>query len=300
MLCKKNGGLMAVMIAILVCMISANQTHAETIESSLSVETKGHGPALIFIPGLNSGKETFRATCDHFQKNYQCHLLQLPGFAGHPAKPGLQQEFLIAMRDEILAYINTHKLKKLTLVGHSLGGTLSLMLTLKAPELVDKLVIVDALPFYPAIQNPALTAELMRPQAEQMRTMMHNQTQADYEKNAAANMQGMSNNPARLPLLIEWSKHSDRATTTQAMVALMTTDLRSDIATIKQPTLVLGAWAAYKAYGSTKDSTAGIFQLQYAKLKNVDIRLSDTGYHFLTWDDGDWVNQQISEFLSAK
>lgn len=310
MLCKKNGGLMAVMIAVLVCMVSATPSHsataqgnksaALTVQSSLSVETKGTGPALVFIPGLNSGKETFRTTCDHFQKNYQCHLLQLPGFAGHPATPGLQQDFLVAMRDEILAYISIHKLKKVTLVGHSLGGTLSLMLTLKAPELVDKLVIVDALPFYPAIQNPALTAELMRPQAEQMRTMMNNQSQADYEKNAAANLQGMSNNPARLPLLIEWSKNSDRATTTQAMVALMTTDLRSDIAAIKQPTLVLGAWAAYKAYGSTKDSTAGIYQLQYAKLKNVDIRLSDTSYHFLTWDDGDWVNQQISEFLSTK
>lgn len=300
MLCKKNGGLMAVMIAILVCMISANQSHSATIKSSLSVETKGTGPALVFIPGLNSGKETFRATCDHFQKNYQCHLLQLPGFAGHPATPVLHEDFLIAMRDEILAYLNNHKLQKVTLVGHSLGGTLSLMLALKAPELVDKLVIVDALPFYPAIQNPALTAELMRPQAEQMRVMMNNQSKADYEKNAAANMQGMSNNPARLPLLIEWSKNSDRATTTQAMVALMITDLRGDVAAIKQPTLVLGAWAAYKAYGSTKDSTAGIYQLQYAKLKNVDIRLSDTGYHFLTWDDGDWVNQQISEFLSAK
>jgi len=303
MLCKKNGGLMAVMIAILVCMVSANQSHSATalpIKSSLSVETKGNGPALIFIPGLNSGKETFRATCEHFQKNYQCHLLQLPGFASHPAKPGLQQDFLVAMRDEVLAYIDTHKLHKVTLVGHSLGGTLSLMLALQAPELIDKIVIVDALPFYPAIQNPALAAELMRPQAEQMRTMMDNQSQADYEKNATANMQGMSNNPARLPLLIEWSKNSDRATTTQAMVALMTTDLRSDIAAIKQPTLVLGAWAAYKAYGSTKDSTAGIYKLQYEKLKNVDIRLSDTGYHFLTWDDGDWVNQQISEFLSAK
>jgi pimeloyl-ACP methyl ester carboxylesterase len=141
MLCKKNGGLMAVMIAVLVCMVSANQSHGETsspIKGSLSVETKGSGPALIFIPGLNSGKETFRATCDHFQKNYQCHLLQLPGFAGHPAKPGLQQDFLIAMRDEILAYINTHKLKKLTLVGHSLGGTLSLMLALKAPAVLSR------------------------------------------------------------------------------------------------------------------------------------------------------------------
>jgi pimeloyl-ACP methyl ester carboxylesterase len=302
MLCKKNGGLMAVMVAILICMVSANQSHSETvapIKTSLSVDIKGTGPALIFIPGLNSGKETFRATCDHFQKNYQCHLLQLPGFAGHPAKPGLQQDFLVAMRAEVQAYINTHKLQKVTLVGHSLGGTLSLMLALEAPELIDKIIIIDALPFYPAIQNPALTAELMRPQAEQMRIMMNNQSQADYEKNAAANMHGMSNNPARLPLLIEWSKNSDRATTTQAMVALMTTDLRSDIAAIKQPTLVLGAWAAYKPYGSTKESTAGIYQLQYAKLKGVDIRMSDSGYHFLTWDDGDWVNQQITDFLSA-
>jgi len=35
-------------------------------------------------------------------------------------------------------------------------------------------------------------------------------------------------------------------------------------------------------------------------VKNIDIRLSDTGFHFITWDDGDWVNQQINEFLSVK
>lgn len=299
MLCKKNGGLVAVMIALLVCMISANNSRGETLKQSLSAEVKGTGPALVFIPGLNSGKDTFRTTCEHFQ-NYQCHLLQLPGFAGQPAMPDLQKGFLIPMRDEVLAYINANKLRKVTLVGHSLGGTLSLMLALKAPELIEKIIIVDALPFYPAIQNPALTAELMRPQAEQMRTMMTSQSQADYEKNAAASVQGMSNNPARLPLLIEWSKTSDRATTTQAMVDLMTTDLRSDIAAIKQPTLVLGAWTAYKPYGSTKESTAGIYKLQYEKLKNVDIRMSASGYHFLTWDDGDWVNQQIHTFLSAQ
>ncbi len=310
MLCKKNGGLITAIIAVLISLSSVNQSHSETFQSkntlpsqpnaksSLSIETKGAGPALIFIPGLNSGKETFRATCAYFQQIYQCHLVQLPGFAGHPAKSGLQQDFLITMRDEVLAYINTNQLRKVTLVGHSLGGTLSLMLALKAPELIDNIIIVDALPFYPAIRNPALTAELMHPQAEQMRVMMNNQSAADYEKNAAANMQGMSNNPTRLPLLIEWSKNSDRTTTTQAMVALMTTDLRADIAAIKQPTLVLGAWAAYKAYGSTKESAAGIYKLQYEKLNNVDIRMSDTGYHFLTWDDGDWVNQQINEFLS--
>jgi hypothetical protein len=101
MLCKKNGGLMAVMIAVLVCMVSANQSHGETsspIKGSLSVETKGSGPALIFIPGLNSGKETFRATCDHSVAiarlcGSSCKTRLATGFFNRHARrdPGLYQ-----------------------------------------------------------------------------------------------------------------------------------------------------------------------------------------------------------------
>lgn len=297
MFCKKNGGYIAIIIAVLVALFAANKSHAENFEG-LDVKVEGKGAAVIFIPGLNSATSVFTETCAALKAKHQCHLLQLPGFAGNPARAVSDKDFLLDMRDRIVHYAHTKKLKKVTLIGHSLGGTLSLMIAQHSPDLVNKVVIVDALPFYSAIQNPAATSASIKPQAEQMRTMMLNQPHEDYLKFGAQNLMGMSNNPERIPLLTEWLKTSDSATTANAMYSMMVTDLRNPIANIKAPTLVLGAWAAYKAYGATKESTKAIFTAQYAELKQVDIRMSETGYHFLMWDDAAWVNQQINEFLN--
>lgn len=294
--CSSNGGLIGVVIAVLVCIFS-QQSHAK--DYSIGITEKGQGPAMIFIPGLNSSSETFNSTCDAFVKTNKCYLLHLPGFAGRSAM-NLDQGFLTPIKQEIIQIIKDKKLSNITLVGHSLGGLLSLMITLEAPEVVSKVIIVDSLPFFPAIQNPSLTVDQAKPMAEQMRQQMSSQSKEDYLKNASLSVTGMSNNTARMPLLIEWSQTSDRATTTQAMYELMTTDLRAAVANIQKPVMVLGAWAAYKAYGSTKESTKAIFTTQYAALKNVDVRMSETGFHFLTWDDNEWVNQQIQQFTNSK
>lgn len=296
--CGHNkGGLIAVMIAIFVCIMS-QQSKAEEF-AGIEITAKGTGPAVIFIPGLNSAEDTFTDTCESLAKNHRCFLLHLPGFAGQQPM-NLQQGFLIPVKDNIVAMIKKKKLSNVTLVGHSLGGLLSLMITLDSPELINKIVIVDSLPFFPAIQNPALTVEIAKPQAEQMRTQMTAPSDEDYIKNAAFSVQGMSNQASRQAMLIQWSQTSDRATTTQAMYELMTTDLRASIAAINKPVMVLGAWAAYKPYGSTQESTKAIYTTQYAQLKNVDIRMSETGFHFLTWDDNEWVNQQIQQFLNQQ
>ena len=51
-------------------------------------------------------------------------------------------------------------------------------------------------------------------------------------------------------------------------------------------------------YGATKASTQAIFEQQYAAHPSVRIKLSDTGYHFLMWDDPKWLQQQVREFLA--
>jgi pimeloyl-ACP methyl ester carboxylesterase len=223
--------------------------------------------------------------------------LQLPGFAGQPALVNRDKDFLITMRDSVEHYMRQKKLGKVVLIGHSLGGTLSLMIALDAPEAVKQLVIIDALPFFSAAQNPALTVEMARPQAEMMRNAMNNQPIEEYNKNAVSNVQGMTNDSSRLPTLVKWMTTSDRNTTTTAMYELMTTDLRQSISGITQPILVLGAWAAYKPYGSTKESTKAIYTAQYAQAKHVDVRMSETSYHFIPWDDSQWLNEQINDFL---
>ena len=66
---------------------------------------------------------------------------------------------------------------------------------------------------------------------------------------------------------------------------------------VQAPTLVLGAWASYAAFGATADSVRQTFVQQYARLDGVRIELSDTGFHFLMWDDPQWLRKQVREFL---
>lgn len=295
-LCNKKLALWMVVVIAIVTAISSGKSHAESWQG-IKVEVKGTGPAMLFIPGLTSGSETFTDTCDAVKAEYTCHLLHLPGFAGQPPEAKSQAAFLGTMRDAIKAYIAHQKLEQPVLVGHSLGGVLSLMLAMDDPKLAKALIIVDALPFYPALQNPQLTAEAMAPQAEQMKQQMRSLTDEVYHQNAAMYLNGMTNQPERMPLLVEWSKTSDRTTTTQAMYDMMTTDLRSDLSKITTPTLVLGAWAAYANYGSTLESTRGIFATQYAQLTGVDIRMAEQAYHFITWDEPEWAVKNMREFL---
>jgi hypothetical protein len=80
------------------------------------------------------------------------------------------------------------------------------------------------------------------------------------------------------------------------MYDMMTTDLRQPIAAIQQPILVLGAWAAYKQYGSTKEGTKALYAAQYAQAKNVTVEMADTSYHFIPWDEPQWLVEKIKTF----
>ncbi|UOQ74822.1 alpha/beta fold hydrolase [Hymenobacter cellulosilyticus] len=199
------------------------------------------------------------------------------------------------MRDQLLGYIKTNKLNKPVIVGHSLGGFMGLWLSTTQPEAVGPLVIVDSLPFMSAIQNPNLTAEAAKPMAEGMRQQM---SQGKMPMPAQRQMvSSLVTDSARVTQLARWGQASDPATVAQAMYEMMTTDLRADLGRIQQPALVLGAWAAYKQYGSTKESTRAIFAQQYAKLPNHRIEMSEAGRHFLMYDDTQWYLAQADAFL---
>ena len=50
----------------------------------ISVEVVGRGPDLIFVPGLASSRDTWRATAERLKGRYRLHLVQVAGFAGDP------------------------------------------------------------------------------------------------------------------------------------------------------------------------------------------------------------------------
>jgi len=261
---------------------------------TFTVRVVGKGQPMLLIPGLTCPGAVWDEAVAHYQKQYQCHIITLAGFGGTAPAATLAEPLLPAVRDQLLAYIKTQKLNKPVVMGHSLGGFMALALSTAQPDAIGPLVIVDSLPFLAAVQNPDATVETVRPMAEQARQRMKNGQPLAARRPMVA---GMVTDTARQTQVARWGVASDAPTVAQAMYDMYTIDLRDDISRIKQPVLVLGAWAPYAQYGSTKESTRAIFAQQYAKLPQVRIELSEAGRHFLMYDDTAWFLAQSDAFL---
>lgn len=266
-----------------------------TPHPAFSVTVTGHGRPVVLIPGLTCPGAVWDETVARYRTQYQCHVVSLAGFGGVGPQQPVPAHLLQDTRDQLLAYIKAQKLRRPVVIGHSLGGFLALWMAATDPEALGPLEIVDALPFISAIQNPAATAETARPQAEQLRQQM---SQGHLPLAASRQMSaGMVTDSARITQVARWSQASDPATVAQAMYDMYTTDLRADVARIKQPVLVLGSWAGYQQYGSTKESVRATFAQQYAQLPQARIELSEAGRHFLMYDDPAWFFAQTDAFL---
>jgi pimeloyl-ACP methyl ester carboxylesterase len=261
----------------------------------LEVKVSGEGPKIILIPGLASSGEVWNETVTELSKNFECHVLTLPGFGTNPAIE-MQDGFLSTMESLITDYISKQT-EKVTLIGHSLGGFLSLRLSRSLPDKIDRAIIVDSFPFYSAAFNPAATEENMSAMASQMKQMVISQSTEQYRAQQEVSMPMMTTNKGKLPIAVDWSLESDRETTGQALYELMTTDYREELAEVTTPILVLGAWYSGIAYGLTEESVKKTFESQYQLANNVQIEIAPTAHHFIMWDNPEWFMEKVTAFI---
>ena len=259
----------------------------------LPVKVLGEGRPVLMIHGLASGAEVWDATCAALQPVVQCHLVQLPGMAGSPAAKS--DAYLETQAAALQAYLSERKLQQVDIVGHSLGGNLALMLAAREPQRVGRVAIVDSLPFLAALRNPAATAEQARQMAEGMRASMAQGPMPEAQQRMMA--QGMTRSADGVETIVRWGQASDPSSVAQAMVEIWGGDFRPLLPQIQQPVAVYGSWAAYERMGATLESTKAVFERQYAGLKDVKVSMSAKGFHFLMWDDADWLAGELKAFL---
>ena len=290
-----------VVITILVsaALVLAHHLHAST-PAQLNARVIGKGQPMIMIPGLTCDGAVWDTTIEALGDQYQYHVLTLPGFAGQAPLADVEAGFFSQIKSLIYQYIEENQLEKPIIVGHSLGGFLALQIGIEKPDLAEKLVVVDALPFMTAIQMPTATEESAKPFAQNMKDQMKaaaDQTEEQRRVYQQMNLQSLIRNKDYMEVATDWGVSSDMHTVAQAMYEMFTTDIRADLAKIETPTLVLGAWAAYESYGSTKESVMSMYKAQYAKHQHLDLDISDTGYHFIMWDDPEFFHNWLSKFL---
>ena len=137
-----------IFVWLLLCLGTA--AHAQSY--SFAVKTYGTGTqALVFIPGFACSGEVWQETVNALQDRYTCYVLTMPGFAGVPPETSPSFE---GWKKQIIHFIRDRQLRKPYLVGHSMGGGLALAVAADCPNLLQGVVVVDALPCLAALYRP--------------------------------------------------------------------------------------------------------------------------------------------------
>jgi pimeloyl-ACP methyl ester carboxylesterase len=143
--------------------LQVNELHTLQLETpKVNYVQQGHGDPVLLVHGLAASLHDWDDLLPELASSgYAGYALDLLGH-GESDKPDARAEYTVEkVFDHFSVWVDSLAIHEpLTLVGHSLGGALCLMYTLRHPERVKALVLVN--PFYdikqlsPVIQSPVL------------------------------------------------------------------------------------------------------------------------------------------------
>jgi pimeloyl-ACP methyl ester carboxylesterase len=268
---------------------------AEFKSDRISVTTEGEGSDVILIPGLNSSprvwREMVRAVPGH-----RYHLVQVSGFAGQARGGNTEGAVAAPVAEEIARYIAASGLKKPAVIGHSMGGTIGMMLAARHPDMPSRLMVVDMFPFLGAMFGPpGTTADSVKPMADSLLVQMRAAEPAARQARATATINSMVDAVAMRPGAIDDSLKSDPEVSARAYHELVVTDLTPELGRISVPTTVL--YVVPKGMGATEERMDGWYKAAYTPLKGVTLKRIPASAHFIMWDQPEQFQAEVKGFL---
>ena len=257
----------------------------------IHVQVSGHGTPVLLIPGFTVPGESWDSLVGQLEKNHECHIVTLAGFGG---KEPIAFPWLPKVNQALEHYIGQQDLQGLTIIGHSLGGTIATWLASRANSKLSQIILVDALPAAGAIMIPNFNPDHLAYESPfNNRQLAMNE--ADFEQLANTMAKGMSLNVAAQKQIKDWIVKADRKTYVYGYTDYLKLDLREDLKNITIPVTIL---AADQPFG--KEMVMKTYGDQYANLSGYDLIIAENSAHFIMFDRPEWFVAQIEAVLSAK
>jgi len=117
---------------------------AADVELFVQEEGPSHGPPVVLVHGTGAWSEIWRSTMRALaDSGYRAIALDMPpfGYSSRPANADYRDE---AQARRILGALDSLRIERATLVGHSFGARPTMQATFTAPTRVERLVLVDA------------------------------------------------------------------------------------------------------------------------------------------------------------
>ncbi len=267
--------------------------------SHISVEVRGTaGTPVILIPGLSTPRAVWEGIAPQLAEKHRVYLVQVNGFGGDDPRANLNPGILAGVVSDIKSLITERQLENSAIIGHSTGGLLGIMLAAQHPNQIDKLMVVDALPFFAVMVAPPgtdVTVAMVKPRATQMRTAVA----ANYGKPAdpamvEASVAAMTLSPEHWPTLKDWAIASDLRVAAQVIYENLTTDMRPALSQIRAPVTVVYAW---NETNPRQEQADAFFRREFATLSVSSFTGIGSAGHFLMLDQPAQFKAALTKFL---
>lgn len=110
----------------------------------LYARVEGKGQPFVILHGFLGMSDNWKTLGTAFsEQGYEVHMLDL---RNHGRSFHAMEFTYEVMVDDVKRYCDTHQLKNIILLGHSMGGKLAMKLACAYPDLVERLLVADIAP----------------------------------------------------------------------------------------------------------------------------------------------------------
>jgi pimeloyl-ACP methyl ester carboxylesterase len=189
------------------------QNHLMIINGyQLSYRSAGSGLPLVLLHGYGTSGHLWQRTLPYLTQQRQVFVVDLPGHGRSKLSSPWQLREVAPL---LATWLRQLELPPIALVGHSMGGAIAIHLTAYAPELVERLVLVDAAGMPLQAPLPVLAVRSVR---------------STFQPGGGGYPWPLVRDVLRRPRLrLLW----------QAAQQMMSSDFRTELARITIPTLIL-------------------------------------------------------------
>ena len=297
---RNSLGALVIIITVIVSGLTAEsaQYDSNLITVSTSGDSVDKSKDVVLIHGFASSSDVWNGTVEELSDDFNLHLVQIKGFAGTPSPTDLPEEYLKAIRDSITQYINVKKLEKPVVAGHSMGALLSLLIASQNPDLVSRVIVVDALPFYSLIFSPQATSEQIKPMAQQVKNQLLSLKDQPFAEQVENSVSIMTKVDAKQDVVTNWSLTSDREVYANILAEVMSYDARPELSNIQVPVVVINAFD--NAMPVNKEGLTKLYRNAYSNAKVFELQTIEDSYHFIMWDQPQLFYEALKSVLDSK
>ncbi|WP_035695413.1 alpha/beta fold hydrolase [Christiangramia portivictoriae] len=304
-------GILFSLFSIVLSSLSAQQTISELATYELPVKTikinqetiaytdEGNGDkTLVFVHGLSSNLDSWKKNLQGLTGNYRCIAIDLPGY-GKSSRS--KTDYSLAEYAKVLNdLVDKMELSNVVLIGHSMGGQISMHSVLEYPQTYEKLILIAPAGIETFTEQEAAVMKSAYTPAMVVNTS-DDQILANYKLNFYSfpeEAQSMVDDRIAMKEAEDFPDYAE--TVVNNIHAMLEEPVIDEIQSIEIPVLMIfgkNDMLIPNKYFHPSESIEGLIETSGEKFQHLEVEVIDEAGHFVNFEKAEAVNAQIKTFL---